>query len=124
MTIATDVGLFTTVQSALSEQRFASEEDRRTGERRRYECTQLLAPYDARTLPQQADFRQVQCHDLSPTGFSFYSYRKPETENVVIALGAIPFKFFVAEIIHMSRSEEGDGRNFLIGCHFLQRLTG
>ena len=62
------------------------------------------------------------CRDLSSTGFSFVSYRQPQTDYVIIALGAVPFKFFVAEIAHVSRAETLNTTNFLVGCRFLRRV--
>ncbi|MBP88766.1 MAG: hypothetical protein CMJ64_18980 [Planctomycetaceae bacterium] len=114
--------LLSTIELLLSEQGVDPVEERRSGDRRHYECTQLLAPFDQQHLPQQADFRQVHCRDLSPSGFSFYSYRRPDTDHVVVALGAIPFKFFVAEIVHANVVDGENGQEFFIGCRFVRRL--
>ncbi|MCA9124221.1 MAG: hypothetical protein H6822_34035 [Planctomycetaceae bacterium] len=123
MTALTEADLFDTISELLAEQNALSGDERREGTRRNYECIQLLAPYDANSLPLQEDFRQVQCRDLSPRGFSFISYRQPTTEHVVVALGTVPFKFFVAKIIHSSPSESELNQNYLVGCRFVRRLT-
>lgn len=123
MTALTESDLFETISELLAEQNAICDDERRTGQRRSYECVQLLAPYDATLLPLQEDFRQVQCRDLSPKGFSFLSYRQPATDHVVVALGAVPFKFFVAKIIHSSPSENESSQNYLVGCRFVRRLT-
>lgn len=122
MNVETDAGLLSTIESILSEQAAHAANDRRNDARRSYECTQLLAPFDGESLPQQADFRQVQCRDLSPAGFSFYTYRQPGSDQVVVALGAVPFKFFIADIVHMSISSTEGGQDFLVGCQFVSRL--
>lgn len=123
MTALTESDLFETISELLAEQTALGGDERRAGERRNYDCIQLLAPYDADSLPLQEDFRQVQCRDLSPKGFSFLSYRQPETDHVVVALGTVPFKFFVAKIIHSSPSENELSQNFLVGCRFVRRLS-
>ncbi len=123
MSALTDADLFDTISDLLAEQNAIHGDERRDGARRNYACIQLLAPYDANHLPLQEDFRQVQCRDLSPRGFSFVSYRQPTTDHVVVALGTVPFKFFVAKIIHSGLSESELSQNYLVGCRFVRRLT-
>ena len=123
MTVLIEADLFQTISDLLAEQHAISGNERREGTRRSYDCIQLLAPYDADWLPKQEDFRQVQCRDLSPRGFSFLSHRQPTTDHVVVALGAVPFKFFVAKIIHSSPSENELSQDYLVGCRFVRRLA-
>jgi hypothetical protein len=123
MTALIEADLFETISELLAEQHAISGDERREGARRSYDCIQLLAPYDANLLPKQEDFRQVQCRDLSPRGFSFLSYRQPATDHVVVALGAVPFKFFVAKIIHSNPSENEHSEGYLVGCRFIRRLS-
>ena len=123
MSALIEADLFDTISELLAEQNSIRGDERREGARRSYDCIQLLAPYDANCLPKQEDFRQVQCRDLSPRGFSFISYRQPATQHVVVALGSVPFKFFVAQIVHSGFSESELGQNYLIGCRFVRRLT-
>ena len=122
MTALIEADLFETISELLAEQNAMHGDERRDGARRSYDCVQLLAPYDANLLPKQEDFRQVQCRDLSPRGFSFLSYRQPATDHVVVALGAVPFKFFVAKIVHSGPSESELNGNHLVGCRFVRRL--
>ena len=96
--------------------------NRRGKERRAFECTQLLAPYDGTNLPNSADFLPVLCHDISPTGFSFYAPVRPDYQLVVVALGDIPFRFLAAEIKRSTLSNQKDSKRFLVGCKFFQRL--
>lgn len=117
-----DAELITTVSALLAEQDRVGHDERRVAERRVFECVQLLAPFDGDQMPSQEDFRQVLCRDLSATGFSFVTYRQPPTDFVIIALGAVPFKFFVAEIAHTSRAETANTTNFRVGCRFVRRL--
>ena len=123
-TPATDaeLELFKTVGELLKEQGVEAGKERRTQVRRPYQCVQLLAPYDGSKLPAQADFRQVLCQDLSENGFSFMSYRRPETRFVIVALGAVPFLFFVAELVHIESITGSADYEFKVGCRFTQRV--
>ena len=82
----------------------------------------MLAPYDGRNLPVQADFRQVQCHDISPRGFFFFLPERPDYEHLVVALGAVPFTFFSAQIMHAKETVHGSIAQFLVGCRFTDRI--
>ncbi len=123
MTAQHEFDLLETIDELLTEQDSAYHDERRGGQRHGYDCVQLLAPYDGHRLPTQEEFRQVQCRDLSPTGFSFLAYRQPATEFLLVALGAVPFKFFVAKIIHVRASEHDVNQSFLIGCRFVRRVV-
>ena len=118
-----ELELFKTVGDLLNEQWGESAKERCTQVRRPYQCVQLLAPYDEIQLPSQADFRQVQCQDLSENGFSFMSYRRPESRFVIVALGAVPFLFFVAEIVHIESVTVPSEYEFKIGCRFTNRVS-
>ena len=118
-----DVELFKTVSELLKQQDVDSSSERRIDPRRPYQCVQLLAQYDGEKLPTQAEFRQVQCQDLSEHGFSFSSHRRPQTQWVVVALGAIPFLFYVAEIVNIKPVDAHPDNEFRIGCRFTRRLA-
>jgi hypothetical protein len=118
-----DVALFETITSLINEQRDEGHQERREEDRRPYRCVQLLAPYDGEQLPDQQAFRQVLCHDLSANGFSFYSYRTPETPQLIVALGKVPvIKFFIAEVKRVNASATDHGHEYQVGCRFLRRL--
>ena len=118
-----DVALFDTITSLINEQREDGQKERRVEDRRPYRCVQLLAPYDGEQLPDQQSFRQVLCHDLSANGFSFYSYRTPETPQLIVALGKVPvIKFFIAEVKRVNASSTDHGHEYQVGCRFLRRL--
>ena len=120
-----DVALFDTISSLINEQRDTDHKERREVDRHPYRCVQLLAPYDGENLPDQQSFRQVLCHDLSPNGFSFYSYRTPETPQLIIALGKVPvIKFFIAEVKRVNSSDTDHGHEYQVGCRFMRRLGG
>lgn len=121
-TIEYDVGLFETISTLIREQHEASRRNRRGNVRHSFECVQWLAPYDGVHLPDLEELRPVLCHDLSQCGFSYYAYEKPETKQVIAALGKIPPKFFIAEILHAHPTMTKDGYEYQIGCRFVRRL--
>ncbi len=96
-------------------------EERAAG-RRPFDCQQLLAPYDGDRLPSQSEFRPVACHDLTPGGFSFVSPEKVEFDQLVVALGQVPFKFFTAQVQNQTRMRLKGRLGFRIGCRFTGRI--
>lgn len=120
--IASDAGLFTAIHAAIAEQKTSKTTERRSGERRDFRCQQLLAPFDGVTLPAQEDYSRVRCHDLSPTGFSYYADARPAAKKLVAALGRTPFRFFVAEVVNQRIVERDGKRKILVGCRFIGRI--
>ena len=109
-------------EKALAEQRRPAPEGRAAG-RRRFDCQQLLAPFDGVRLPSQSEFRQVACQDLSPGGFSFVTTERAEFEAVVVALGQVPFKFFTAKVQNQSRVRHKGRMDYRVGCRFTGRIA-
>lgn len=121
--IEADADLYREINELLNEQRDLLGSDRRTNDRRPYQCLQLVAPYDGESLPGQDAFRKERCNDLSASGFSFVSTRRPATAKVVVALGQVPFLFFVADIVHVHAVESDFGDEFFVGCRFVNRVV-
>jgi len=120
--VESDDALYAEITELLNEQRVLLGSDRRSHDRRSYECPQLVAPYDGESLPRQDEFRPERCNDLSSSGFSFLTAQRPANSKVVVALGQVPFLFFVADIVHVHEVESEQGQEFLVGCSFLNRL--
>ena len=97
--------------------------DQRTVDRRQFDCQQLLAPFDGIRLPSQSEFRQVVCQDLSPGGFSFVMPDCVDFEEVVVALGQVPFKFFTARVQNHSRIRLRGRFAYRVGCRFTGRIV-
>jgi hypothetical protein len=94
--------------------------EQRSSERRAFSCLQLLAPFDGARMPSQAEFAPQRCHDLSPSGFSFWRNQRLCPQQVIVALGEVPFSFFVAEIIRQDWQPQHNA--WLIGCRFIRRI--
>jgi hypothetical protein len=94
----------------------------RRSNRKKYTCVQLMAPYEGRRMPSQAEFQPQLCHDLSPTGFSFWQQKPIAPTHLIVALGEVPFLFFVAEIVHQAYEPHGEPGGWRIGCRFIRRV--
>ena len=99
-------------------------EDRRRTARRNFVCWQLVAEFNGVTLPLQEDFQLRLCQDISAGGVSFLSDERPRSEDLVIALGQIPFIFFHVNFARAVRRRDLDGQPLQIGCRFIKRLMG
>ncbi len=70
----TDAGFFCAAWCTTCSTRITSwESDPDERQRHRYSCLQLVAPYINGRLPAINEFKQVLCHDLSLSGFSYLS---------------------------------------------------
>jgi hypothetical protein len=121
--LRTDADFFTTLHRALAELASDPVVERRRGARRSFSYVQLLAPYDGGPLPAQEAYSRVLCHDLSPSGFSYVAEQRPQTRQLIAALGRTPFRFFLAQVVNQRLIEQGGARRVLVGCRFLRRIT-
>ncbi len=95
--------------------------DRRQKPRRAYPYIQLIAPMVSDKLPSRTSFEKVLCHDISASGFSFYSRRPPLSDVLVVAFGSrAAFTYLKAQVVHCQRTP--DGSKYLIGCHYTGRV--
>ncbi|OYV83700.1 MAG: hypothetical protein B7Z73_15840, partial [Planctomycetia bacterium 21-64-5] len=98
--------------------------ERRTSARRSFEFRQFVAPYHGGALPGKASFREVECHDISSTGFSFLSTQLPDFDSLVVALGAPPhLTYLQAHIINRFSVDDGVAPLYRIGCRFAGQVT-
>jgi hypothetical protein len=119
-------------------------DERRGTPRHAYSVSQKVAPYDGRWFPAPDEFVDVQCHDLTQSGFSFLLSRRPAFKSIVASFqGPDETLFFEAEVVQISRAlvqPEGEIEVFgdrtpsasairpgakpalLIGCKFVRRL--
>ncbi|MFN0016925.1 MAG: hypothetical protein ACKVP0_01630 [Pirellulaceae bacterium] len=96
----------------------------RRSSRRNFVCWQLVAEYDGKTLPVQQDFHLRLCQDISAGGISFLANERPRTEDLVIALGAIPFVFLHVRFVRAVRRKDLEGQPLLVGCKYIKRIVG
>jgi hypothetical protein len=83
-----------------------------------------VAPYFGGALPGRASFREVECHDISSTGFSFLSSQLPDFEAIVVALGVAPQLIYLqAQIVNRFQIDDGPAPMYRIGCRFTEQLN-
>lgn len=100
----------------------ANSSELRRSARQKYACVQLIAPYDGKRMPTQAEFQPQKCHDISPTGFSFWLDKPVIVTHLIVALGEVPFLFFVVEIVHQAYEPTEEPGGWRIGCRFIRRV--
>jgi hypothetical protein len=95
---------------------------RRSSPRHEYRHVQKLAPYDGAAPPRPDDFREVECCDLSSTGFAFLTSEWPSFESLVIRLGQEPaVVYLTARIANQCRLTDGS-EMYRVGCQFTGRV--
>ncbi|HVX14561.1 MAG TPA: hypothetical protein VHC22_25460 [Pirellulales bacterium] len=94
--------------------------DRRQTARQIFEYRQSVAPYQGGLLPGKASFREVECQDISSTGFSFLSSQLPDFDSIVVALGVAPHLVYLhAQIVNRFQVVDGSAPIYRIGCRFV-----
>jgi hypothetical protein len=121
MQSSADAGFFSLVHEVLEAEKLRTD-DRRYEQRQWYDCVQLIAPYTPEHLPAAADFRRVRCQDLSPGGISYIDAALPENPKLLVLLGPAPFIFLTAEVAHHTELQNGNAKEYLIGCRFTGRI--
>lgn len=118
--------------------------ERRHEKRSRFVATQRVAFRGTPGIPDVTEFTEVQCHDLTRGGFSFFLPSEPTLQFLVVALGTPPRVIYVsARVTHtepvlvyesglMERYPDGCvpdqtksqhvRRMILVGCTFVKRL--
>lgn len=92
----------------------------RESRRRSFQFRQQVAPYQGGMLPGKASFREVECQDISATGFSFLCSQLPDFAAVVVALGVAPrHTYLSAQIVSRCALDDGPAPLYRIGCRFV-----
>jgi hypothetical protein len=97
--------------------------NQRGAERRGYTVPEFMALFDG-DLASLSGFEQVQCHDLSSTGVSFFLNRPlDQRDNLLITLGQRSGGVIMTAVVVYSRPiiVRGEDR-YRIGCKFGRRL--
>jgi len=118
-----DATFFSLVHHVLEAGKVEQDTERRDNQRHQFSCMQLVAPYRDGRMPSQAEFQHIRCHDLSPTGFSFYSPEPYVEKDLIVALGKAPFIFISAEVVHQRPVDLDGEQMLLVGCRFIARIN-
>lgn len=123
MSDAGDTSIYKQVHRLIAA-RLSEDRNRRGKQRRGYRCIQRLAPCADEQVPGLAEFRDVECQDLSAGGFSFLADTAPACEMLAVELGKAPVLIYVmARVVHISENWSGAERKILVGCRFTGRLA-
>lgn len=123
------------------------EDDQRRLRRQPFPVKQWIAPKSGPGFPQDSEFVEVLCHDLTSDGFSFFLDDPPDFESLVAALGIPPKLVYLrAKVVHVGdvlvyssgmveplrdrarhvSYEAPDGAigtpMVLVGCRFLEKI--
>jgi PAS domain S-box-containing protein len=102
---------------------FVLDDDVRERFRRPFPYAQRLAVWGGGRLPRRRDFFEVQCRDISATGFSFYYERRPKFKRIVVAVGPEQSPvYLVADVRHVTAGKAEHRGSFLVGCEFRGRV--
>jgi len=121
--------------------------EHRRESRKPFAIRQRIAPWQGHGFPMESEFFDVQCHDLTQGGFSFFLAQRPNFTALVAEFGAPPELMYVgAQVCHFARvlipgrgtieplrEEPGSpGEDepapqsleprYLVGCRFTRRL--
>jgi hypothetical protein len=134
---ATDANFFNLIHQMAVTTRGNAPVDRRGCRREPFRVLQRVALRHGRDIPDEANFVEVQCYDLTQGGFSFLLPSRPNFERLVVAFGAPPEAIYLgAEVAHcddVTVDGFSDGRGqaagdptaipmVLVGCRFTDRL--
>lgn len=143
----TDANFFRLIHSLKASLQAQAPAERRDASRGSFSATQRIAPLRGGRFPEDSEFVDVLCRDLSTSGFSFLLPTAPDFAALVAAFGTPPNMIYVAaEITHCTNvpihrsgmiedaddhatgtaPHDADGRPqkpvALVGCRFTKRL--
>jgi len=118
-----DLNLYSAIHQVLEAERASDSAERRIGRRHAYRCVQLIAPILGGRLPNQSQFRLAQCEDLSCGGLAYLSDEFAEGEELIVALGTVPFMFIKARVLRQDRVARGGQSIYRVACQFVSRIV-
>ena len=117
-----DAKFYSLVHSVLESERRRDLADRRGGRRHAYRCLQLIAPAHEARLPDKSEFRQVQCVDLSSSGFAYLATEEPPSDRLIVVLGLEPFICLLADVVRQEEVVHEGQRMHRVACRFSGRV--
>jgi PAS domain S-box-containing protein len=100
------------------------EHDRRARSRRAYPYIQRIAPMRGTAMPDETQFSEWMCHDISSRGFSFLAPSQPDYHKIVVAFGSPPaLVYLTAEVRHATRREQNGRTQYIVGCRYTGRVS-
>ena len=82
-----------------------------------------VAPARAGVVPADGNLVDVECHNLSRSGFSYWVMSPPEFKEVLVVFGKKPPGVRLrARVVHTEILEHKGRLRTLVGCEFCRRL--
>jgi len=142
-----DAGFYNLIHQLAGTERWHPASERRGGARQPFESTQRIALRRGPELPDDSEFVEVHCSDLTRQGFSFFLPSRPTFDVLVAAFGSPPNLIYLAARVsrwenvvvdaagnrhflerqsdrrrHALLAEPGATPMVLVGCRFTDRL--
>jgi hypothetical protein len=119
-----DAEFYSRVHLMRREHHAADSSPARKSERHVFAQRQWLAFYGHDGVPHEESFREVDCCNLSTSGFAFITHEMPENDRLCVRLGgAGGYVFLSALTVHCTIVETPAGPAFKIGCRFTGRSS-
>jgi hypothetical protein len=93
-----------------------SYENRRSQARRSFSIPEWIAPGYCWEVPPASAWIEVQCHDLTPRGFSFLFDKKPDFERLVVRFRSADPICVAARVNYFRPVAADDQGNVVEGC--------
>jgi hypothetical protein len=93
--------------------------DRRREERRWIALRTRIGYIRGGALPSDRNLVEVQCHNISKSGFAYWILSAPEQDELVVVFGEGPHCIrMLARVIHVTVAERNGRLRTLVGCQF------
>ncbi len=87
--------------------------------RRRTDRTQRVAPFINGHFPEPDMFREIDCEDISPAGFTYLLPERPEYDKVLLALGRDRDRAYTTASVQQCRNIGSDAAPlYRVSCRF------
>ncbi len=93
--------------------------ERRQDERRWITLRTRVAYLRGGALPSDRNLVEVQCHNISRSGFAYWVLGAPEHDELVVVFGEGPTSVrMLAGVVHVTVAEHNGRLRTLVGCQF------
>jgi len=94
-------------------------DEQRSSDRNSYAYRQMIAPMFGGRLPSEAEFFDVECHDICTGGFAFFVDALPPFDTLVVQLGRPPvLKHVRARVANVTEVKRDGAVTYRVGCRF------
>ena len=99
-----DASFYRLIHQLVGSQPEGDPAERRRAERRPFHAVHRIAPRRGPGFPDEGEFIEVQCHDLTRAGFSFFLPNPPDFSSLIVAFHSPCEVIYVAAEVSYSSS--------------------